>query len=76
MAYEVTEEGPVGLPVMEERVVHTMSNGDQIKDFVATGDIVRKEPGETITEAEFKKANQSPEQIKTLIDSGAIREKS
>lgn len=72
MSYEVLE--PVGLPVMEERVVHTMSDGEEIKDMVATGETIRKNPGETISDEELQEAHQSEEQIQSLIDSGAIKE--
>lgn len=74
MSYEVLER--VGLPVREERVVHKMSDGQEIKDLVATGNTIDKFPGDTITEAEMKTAGQGPEDIKSLIESGAIKEKS
>jgi hypothetical protein len=70
--YEVLER--VGLPVMEERVVHVMSDGTEIRDLVATGDTVIKERGSEITGQEFKEAAQRPDQVKSLIESGAIKE--
>lgn len=37
-----------------------------------TGGSTRKEPGDTITEAEFKKAGQDEDAIKALVKDGAI----
>lgn len=58
MAYKVKEV--VALPVFE---------GD-----VATGETVRKEPGETITKKEFQEHGQDENAIKALISDGAIEE--
>lgn len=74
MAYEVIER--VALPVMEERVVYTKSDGEEIKDTVATGETILKEPGDTITNKELTEAGQGEEAIASLIESGAIKEKS
>jgi hypothetical protein len=64
MSYEVVDT--IGLPVLEERVVHSMSDGKEIKDKMASGETIRKEPGETVTLAELKKAGQTQEQIASL----------
>ena len=73
MSYEVVEA--VGLPVMEERVVHTKTDGTEVKDFQATGETIRKEPGDSITKKEMEDARQSDDDIASLIESGAIKEK-
>ena len=74
MSYEVVEV--VGLPVMEERVAYVKSDGTEITDIVATGETIRKEPGDTISDEEFKEAGQTDEGIQSLIESGAIKEAS
>jgi hypothetical protein len=58
MAYKVKEV--VALPVFE---------GD-----VATGESVRKEPGDRITKKEFEEAHQDNEAIASLVKDGAIEE--
>lgn len=68
MAYEVLEV--VALPLHEEREIHP-----GIKVDIPTGESIRKEPGETITKAELDKAKQSDDDIKSLIESGAMKEK-
>ena len=67
MAYKVLEV--VALPVHEEREVYP-----GIKAKVPTGESTRKEPGETITKDEFSKHQQTDDDIKSLIKSGAIEE--
>jgi hypothetical protein len=67
MAWKVLER--VGLPIHEEREVWP-----GIKAQVPTGESTYKEPGESITKAEFDKHQQSAEQIQSLIDVGAIEE--
>lgn len=67
MAFKVLEV--VALPVMQEREVHP-----GIKAMVPVGESVRKEPGDTITKAEFKEHGQSDDDIKSLIKSKAIEE--
>ena len=74
MSYEVVEV--VALPVMEERVVYVKSDGTEVTDKVATGESVRKEPGDTLTAKELKDAGQSSEHIAALVESGAIKETS
>jgi hypothetical protein len=73
LAWEVLER--VGLPVREERVVYTLSDGTEIKDVVATGEVAMKEPGDTITKAEMDAAGQTDEHIKNLEKTKAIKEK-
>jgi len=58
VAYKVLEV--IALPVME---------GD-----VATGETVRKEPGESITKEELKKHGQDDDAIKSLVKSKALEE--
>lgn len=67
MAYEVLEV--VALPVQEEREVHP-----GIKAMVATGESLRKEPGDTITKQEMKDHGQSDDDVKSLIRAKAIKE--
>ena len=67
MAYKVLEV--VGLPVMEDREIHP---GTIVP--VATGEVVRKEPGDTITNKEMEAAGQTDDDIKALIADGAIEE--
>ena len=64
----------VGLPVLEERVVHRYSDGTEVKDKMATGEVDRKEPGDSITKKELDEAGQSANDIESLIASGAIEE--
>lgn len=59
----------VALPVMEEREIYP-----NIKVPVATGDSIRKNPGDTITKQEFADAGQTDEDIAALVKSGAIEE--
>jgi uncharacterized iron-regulated protein len=73
MSYEVVEV--VGLPVVEEILVYVKRDGTEIKDEVATGETIRKEPGDTITLRELKKAGQTEDDIAALVESGAIKEK-
>ena len=68
MSYEVLEV--VGLPVLEDREVHP---GITVK--VPNGETVRKEPGDTISKAEFDEAGQTDEDIKRLVKDKAIKEK-
>jgi hypothetical protein len=49
----------IALPVLNE-------------DGFATGETIRKEPGETITKAEWKEAGQSDEDVSELLASGSI----
>jgi hypothetical protein len=58
MAYKVKEV--IALPVME---------GD-----VATGESVRKEPGDKLTKKELQDAGQDDKAIESLVKSGAIEE--
>ena len=51
----------IALPVLNE-------------DGFATGETLRKEPGDTITKEEWKKAGQSEEDIKAMADAGSISE--
>jgi urease beta subunit len=67
MAYEVIEV--VALPVIEDREIHP-----GITVPVPSGDVVRKEPGDTITKKEMEAAGQTDEDIKKLIEDGAIKE--
>jgi len=67
MTYTVKEV--VGLPVLEDREVHP-----GITVGVPTGEIVRKEPGDKITKAEFEKAGQTDEDISKLLKDKAIEE--
>jgi hypothetical protein len=67
MAYKVLEV--VGLPVLEDREVHP-----GITVPVPSGEINRKEPGDTISKKEFDEAGQSADDIAALIKSGAIEE--
>jgi hypothetical protein len=72
MSYEVVEV--IGLPVMEKRVVYVMSDGKEITDLVATGDTVRKEPGEKLTAKELQQHGQTSEDIAALVKSKALKE--
>lgn len=72
--YEVVEV--IGLPVMEERVVYTMTDGTEVTDMVATGETVRKEPGETVDQTELQEYGQTIEDIEKLVDAGALKEAS
>lgn len=67
MAYEVLEV--IELPVQVKREVHPGITVD-----VPSGEALRKEPGQTITKAEFKEHGQGDEEIAHLIKSKAIRE--
>lgn len=69
MTWEAVEV--VGLPVTEMREVYP-----GIKAPIATGETIRKEPGDPITQKEFDAAGQTPEQIKSLVTAKAIKEKS
>jgi hypothetical protein len=70
--YDVLEV--IGLPVMEQRVVYTMSDGSEITDMVATGQTTRLEPGETITTDELEQHGQTTEDVEKLVDAEALRE--
>jgi hypothetical protein len=73
MSYEVLEV--VALPVMEERVVYTMSDGTEVTDMVATGESIRKEPGDTLTVKELQQHGQTSEDISALVKAKALKEK-
>jgi hypothetical protein len=73
MSYEVLEV--VALPVMEERVVYTMSDGTEVTDMVATGESIRKEPGDTLTVKELQQHGQTSEDISALVEAKALKEK-
>jgi hypothetical protein len=67
MAWEVVEV--VALPVHEKREVYPGIEAD-----VPSGKVTRKEPGDTITKAEFQAHGQTDDDIKSLVKSKAIRE--
>jgi hypothetical protein len=60
MAYKADVH--LSLPIAEDVNGQTVHTGESIEKF----------PGDTITDAEFKKANQTAEQIKELEEAGAI----
>lgn len=64
-----TAKEVVALPVLEEREVHK-----GISAMVATGESVRKEPGDKISKKEMDEAGQSADDIASLVKSGAIEE--
>jgi hypothetical protein len=43
-------------------------------DGAATGETIRKEPGSTVTKAEWAKAGQTDEDIQNMLDAGSISE--
>jgi hypothetical protein len=68
MSYEVLEV--IALPIMEDREVHP-----GIVVPVAGGNSVRKEPGDTVTDQEFKAHGQTQKDIDSLIECAAIRKR-